>query len=78
MYCVYIFAVILHDDSASACCEALLYAHPKDQIFGLEAALGRDPELLATYTPFRDQKSASRRRAKRPLLALLAKVPGST
>jgi hypothetical protein len=31
-------ALILHDGSASACCEALLYTHPKDQIFDLETA----------------------------------------
>jgi hypothetical protein len=48
-YIVFIDAVIIHDDSASACCEALLCTYPKHHFFGLETAWDHDPELLGTY-----------------------------
>jgi hypothetical protein len=43
---VCIDAVILHDKSAPACCEALLFTHPQHHMFGLATVSDPDPELL--------------------------------
>jgi hypothetical protein len=43
---VCIDAVILHDNSASACCEALLFTHSQYHMFGLATVSDPDPELM--------------------------------
>jgi hypothetical protein len=48
---VCIDAVILHDNSASACCEALFFTHPQHHMFGLATVLDPDPELLGKCIP---------------------------